>query len=268
MRCSICFVPLGGLCNRMRAMASGVYLAKKLNGSIFIYWKKNSECFADFSELFCSIDSYDVTVKAYTWKESYLAVSRKKNFHIPKVIRGFFFDNQISGKNEYLDEDQIEALGGGKIFITSGYSLTTRYPLTELFIPTPEIMKQINRIKERFTENVIGIHIRRGDNIQSIRKNKVEDYFRFMDEEIDANPGTIFYLATDSADVKQEMISRYGDRIIFHDAVLERHSVQGMEDAVVDLWCLSSTKRIIGSYYSSYSDLAAELGGIELSIIE
>jgi len=252
----------------MRAMASGVYLAKKSDGSITIYWKKNRECFADFSELFCSIDSHDVKVKPYTWKKFYLAVSRKKNFHIPKMIRSFFFDNQISEKKEYLDEDQFETIGGSKIFITSGYPLTKCYPLTELFTPTPEIMKQINLIKERFTENVIGIHIRRGDNIQSIRKNKVEDYFRFMDEETGVNPGTMFYLATDSADVKQEMISRYGDRIVFHDALLERHSVQGMKDAVVDLWCLSSTKRIIGSYYSSYSDLAAELDGIELSIIE
>jgi len=268
MERSICFVPLEGLCNRMRAMASGVYIANKLNSSITIYWKKSHECFADFTELFLPIDGQNIKVRPYPWNGFYLAVDRKKNFYIPGIIRRFIFDDQIIGKKECLDERFFEKFRDGKIFMTSCYSLTRYYSLTELFVPVPELSDRINQMKQCFSENVIGIHIRRGDNIHSIRKNDVDDYFSFMDSEIATEPETRFYLATDSVEVKKEMTNRYGDRMLYHDAVLERDSVQGMKDAVVDLWCLGLTKRIIGSYYSSYSEIAAEMGGIELTILE
>ena len=44
----------------------------------------------------------------------------------------------------------------------------------------------------------------------------------------------------------------------------DRNSLEGMKFAVVDLFCLSKTKKIIGSVGSSYSQIAAEIGGIEV----
>lgn len=256
------FVPLGGLCNRMRAMASGVHIAKRLDESITVYWNKNTECFADFSELFQPICMDDVKVRPLTFAEFYLLPDRKRYLFLPSRIRKFFFDSQIVGVHERSNDSLIENLRG-RIYMISGYSLAEHHPLTELFVPVVEIQDQINCLKAHFSQHVIGIHIRRTDNKQAIEKSKIEDYFRIMDLEIESRPETNFYLATDSREVKQEMIRRYKGRILYHKATLERYSVQGMKDAVTDLWCLSSTKRIIGSYYSSYSDLAAELGGIE-----
>jgi len=43
---------------------------------------------------------------------------------------------------------------------------------------------------------------------------------------------------------------------------LERNSLEGMVFAVTELFCLSKTQKIIGSDYSSYSNIAAELGEI------
>ena len=36
-----------------------------------------------------------------------------------------------------------------------------------------------------------------------------------------------------------------------------------MYDALLDLYCLAACKKIIGSYFSSFTDTAASLGGIE-----
>jgi len=264
---SLTFVPLGGLCNRMRAMASSVYIAKKLGCPVSVYWNKNSECFADFTELFLPVGVEDVSVKPYSRSDFYLALDRKRNLYIPGIIRNFIFDKQLVGGCEWMDDKKIETLHG-RIYMISGYSIANCFSLTELFVPTLEIQEQINGLKAHYSDTVYGIHIRRTDNKQSIQKTKIDDYLRFMDQKIEACPDVKFYLATDSVEVKQLMISRYLDRIIFHEAILERHSVQGMKDAVVDLWCLSLAKGIIGSYYSSYSDIAAELGGIELKILE
>ena len=264
---SITFVPIGGLCNRMRAMASGVYMAGRLDCPIDVYWEKNGECFAGFSELFQPVCVDGVLIRPFTAGHFYLAMDRKRNLHIPGMIRNVLFDRQIVDKNRFFSDSAIEQLDG-KLYIISEYPMSQKYSLTGLFVPAPDIMAQVNSLKEQFSEDIIGIHIRRKDNKHSIEKNSIEDYFHFMDQKLSKSPDSMFYLATDSMEVKKEMISRYKDTIIYHDATLERNSVQGMKDAVVDLWCLSQTKEIIGSYYSSYSDIAAELGHIKLRILE
>ena len=263
---SITFVPLGGLCNRMRAMASGVYVARKLGCPVSVYWNKNRECFAGFSDLFQPVLVDGVSVKSYSLSDFYLALDRKRNLYIPGVIRNFIFDKQIVDC-KCMDDREIEKLQG-RIYMISGGFVARCYSLTELFVPTIEIQEQINGLRSQYSENVFGIHIRRTDNKQSIQKNEIDDYLRFMDQKIGTCPDVKFYLATDSMDVKRMMVNRYGDAVVSHKAILERTSVQGMKDAVVDLWCLSLTKEIIGSYYSSYSDIAAELGNIELKILE
>ena len=55
--------------------------------------------------------------------------------------------------------------------------------------------------------------------------------------------------------------------MITTDAELQRNTLTGMQDAVVDLWCLAATSLVVGSYYSSFSDTATELGGQPLEII-
>lgn len=55
---------------------------------------------------------------------------------------------------------------------------------------------------------------------------------------------------------------------MYHENVLSRNSVAGMVDGAIDLYCLAATRRIIGSYWNSYSEIAAELGGIDLEIVK
>ena len=49
---------------------------------------------------------------------------------------------------------------------------------------------------------------------------------------------------------------------LFEDT--SRNTYEGMRFAVVDLYCLSKTSYIIGSYFSSYSHIASVLGGISV----
>ena len=88
-----------------------------------------------------------------------------------------------------------------------------------------------------------------------------------MAGELEARPDVRFFLATDDAEIKRRLLDRFGeDRIITARMELRRDSQEGMKGAVLDLFALSRTEKIIGSYYSSYSEIAAELGGIELII--
>jgi hypothetical protein len=75
-------------------------------------------------------------------------------------------------------------------------------------------------------------------------------------------------LATDDAQEEKLLKNRYGSRIITHQKVLDRSSLQGIKDAMVDLYTLSATDAIWGSYWSSFSDMAATIGNKKKEVVK
>ena len=261
-------VPKAGLANRMRAIASGIFITKSFDSQAILYWIKKSECNAAFEELFAPLQLEKISIITVGPNKFTILPPSKKNLYIFHLLRMLIYKKQINNFNKN-DGNIFDLLPlHGNIYLSSCHSMAPHYPLKELFIPTKEINTSIDLVKSKFSSFVVGIHIRRTDNVQAIKKNSVDDFKSQINKLLENNPEMKFFLATDSNQVKNDLIKSYGESIIIHEAVLHRDSLQGMKDAVVDLWCLSSTKYIIGSYYSSFSELAAELGGIELIIIE
>ncbi|KAA6321316.1 hypothetical protein EZS27_029024, partial [termite gut metagenome] len=89
-----------------------------------------------------------------------------------------------------------------------------------------------------------------------------------MNDEIQQHPETLFYLATDSQKEKALPKGIFGKRIITLDKEISRTTPSGIENAVVDLFLLSKTNKIIGSFYSSYTEMAAELSEIKCIIMK
>jgi hypothetical protein len=262
--CHIDLVPLGGLCNRMRAVASAIYLAQISNGSVSIHWQSNAECNAYFDELFEPIDLPFVQVfRLHSWKLP-LIPARKKNLRLPVFLRKYRYDAQFFVSHDRTDDSLLDLLRGKRFYICSGHSLSTHYPLSDHFKPLPSLLERIHTIRSVFEPDVVGVHIRRGDHKRCIEHCSELDFMRSMDDALLLNPNTLFYVATDSVTLKSKLLERYGASVIYQTAELNRASLQGIQDAVVDLWCLASTSRIIGSPFSSYSDLAAELGRLVL----
>lgn len=260
-------VPIGGLCNRMRAVASAAWMAERLGAGVTVYWAVNQDCGAAFNDLFQPVEIPIIKVLEPKPWQLHLAFSRKKNVFIPSLLRRFFFTSQLVGTAECIDEQLPAGLLGDRPFMISGYSLSAHRNMVTLFKPSADLQVRINALTASFSETTIGIHVRRGDNRQSIEHNSSDDYIQFMERQLVESPTTTFYIASDSPALKQELAARFPGSVIQNDAVLERHSVEGMKDAVVDLWCLAATNRIVGSYFSSYSDIAAEMGGIPLTIL-
>ncbi|KAA6326633.1 hypothetical protein EZS27_024282, partial [termite gut metagenome] len=108
----------------------------------------------------------------------------------------------------------------------------------------------------------------RADNVRSISKSPTELFISRMNDEIQRHPETLFYLATDSQEEKALLKSIFGKRVITLDKEISRRTPIGIENAVVDLFLLSKTNKIIGSFHSSYTEMAAELSGIECLIVK
>ena len=80
--------------------------------------------------------------------------------------------------------------------------------------------------------------------------------------------GQTFYIATDDITEEERLRKEFGDAIISNTSkTLARDSVEGLHDALIDLFCLSKTNKIFGSFYSSFTDIAADMHGIEKIVV-
>jgi hypothetical protein len=261
-------VPIAGLCNRMRTISSGVYIAKKLDRISNIYWEKNSDCFANFTDLFLPISDPSVTIRNLRFFDILKKHASRKNLLIPKYVREICKIQSIENFNK-RDGDIFRFIDNKRnLYLSSCHSMSLHYPLKNLFIPAHNIQREIGMITDKFNDQTYGIHIRRTDNMNSINNSPLSSFYNVIDELLERNCTTKFYVASDSLKVKEDILSRYSNQsIIFHNASLTRNSIKGIQDAVIDLWCLSKTNKIFGSFYSSYSELASELENIPLKIV-
>jgi hypothetical protein len=132
-----------------------------------------------------------------------------------------------------------------------------------IFKPITPLQNKIDDISRSFSENTIGVHIRRTDHVRCIISSPFELYVEKMKAEIEQNSNTNFYLASDSTEEKEKLIQLFGNRIITQHAPVLRNTLDGMQGALVELFVLSKTKKILGSPYSTYSLMAADISGIE-----
>ena len=266
---NIITIPTGGLCNRMRAMASALSIAKQLHTSTTVYWNKYEGLNASYGQLFMPLEHTDSIKVADNHRWLY-NVNYTKDYLLRLPAYKILFSQTVYNYNIYERHTdltgQLHAKPGQKILLISGHPMCADYAsqLSAIFKPQADIQARIDAVSSQFSCYTIGMHIRRTDNKASIALSPLQKFVDIIQREIALNSQTKIYLASDDAEVKAEMQRRFGDHIItLHDDA-SRNSLEGMKFAVVDLYCLSKTRRIIGSTASSYSQLAADLGQIEI----
>ena len=118
-------------------------------------------------------------------------------------------------------------------------------------------------------DDVVAIHIRRTDNVKSVRYSPTSLFTEKIAEVLSENPAVRFYLATDDATEETTLQQRFpGKIIIYKKESLDRNSPVAIRDAVIDLYNLAHCGKIYGSFWSSFSDIAALWGGIEKEVLK
>ena len=88
----ITFVPVGGLANRMRAVASAVMLAGKTKSELSIIWFQDWALNAPFYQLFKPVDREVACLRdASRLDYALLDRPRSKNFHFPLLFQKLLF---------------------------------------------------------------------------------------------------------------------------------------------------------------------------------
>ncbi|MCL6261224.1 hypothetical protein M3O96_19135 [Aquiflexum sp. TKW24L] len=265
--------PIGGLGNRMRSIASCLWAAEVTNSKLIIVWNQNSEFNSRIENHFLESDKFEIV--SYKSKYKYLKNNIQKNlikkaviFLINKTLGFDFFMTDPHFKNQ---EQKILDLirRNKKVYFKTYEEFGESFLHYSIFEPNFKLSFKINNfIGQHFNKNVIGIHIRRTDNEMSIINSPLESFIELLDQEKRNNPQVRFFLATDDKLVENKLIEKYGSSMIVRQKVLSRETVQGIEDAIIDLWCLSKTELIYGSYWSTFSIAATRIGNPKLIVVK
>lgn len=258
----ITLIPTEGLGNRLRTIAS-VYTFAKNNGySLEILWQREICLNARFDTLFESPADLKIRdaniINFFTHNKPY-----RYNLRLPLLFDKIFKRNTAY----YLDKFRLkEFTHKFPITVLSLEVQDEIWPLSQLFIPKADIRKIIYDVIGRDPiegsanhdndGHLIGCHIRRTDNVQSTNISSL-DKFESRFAELSKDTRNKVFLATDDNEIKDYLKNKYGSLIITYDSTLSRKSAKGIRDAVVEMWCLALCDVILGSYWSSFTDMAS-----------
>ena len=262
----ITLLPHGGLCNRITAICSALQLARLTDSSLRIVWEKDSGLNCRYDRLFLPIDKPNVEmVEATLMDKLRWGRPRKTNLWLTKIPQAMEFDavsdEHITLKRERARFDFVKWIEPyDKVYISAcnHFCKAEDYDFLQLQV-SPDIEA---RVRHRFAplanhKAAIGMHIRRTDHTVAIAGSPTEGFIEKIDAQLQKEPDTIFYLATDSEEEKANLKARYGERIFCSAQEADRNSEEGIVEAMVELYTLASCQEVWRSVNSSFSHVAA-----------
>ena len=273
---SLTLVPVGGLANRMKAIDAAIQLISGTDLALKIYWFRDKGLNCRFDQLFQPLDLPQVSLIEATSFDSFsYDRPRKRNLYIPRFFQLFYFDDCVyeaeATQRMYQHFDFRSWAINKRTYLASCVYFFPPAPdarLFQFFHPVPALQQRIDEVSRTFGNRCVGVHIRRTDNLSSINESPTKLFIDRMQMMVQSDENTCFYLASDSPEEKSKMKAIFGERILTSVTDLSRNSVQGIQDALVELYVLSKTKMILGSVKSSYSETAAQIGQIECQFMK
>lgn len=257
-------------------MASAISLANELGHQLKIFWVKDDGLNCQFRDLFEPINIENVQLKELSRKPVLYRVYRSKRplvkvvCYFINVLKKVYFDVELLHK-EPIDALKKKDFHTGKfkrIVIETQHRFYPYDGFKKHFSPVAALKQRIESRIGRFGKFPVGVHLRRTDLPQQ-NMSPTSAFVSEMENIILKNDGVKFYVASDSREDKELLKRKFNERILTSFEDVSRNSRNGMQDAVVDLFCLSHCNMVLGTYYSSFSRVAAcDLGGIPLKIIK
>ncbi len=275
-----------GLCNRIKCIASVLRLADIARQKPLLCWPVSFTCGAKFSDLF---ESNAKSIKIREIRDKELGKIRKSRDFLECSSYNDLLNNSkkysiFSAWRFVLLPDEIPA-GFARIFPeNSGKYIDLEYERIPQDL-RKEFLKYIKKLvpakgirnitgklaKKHDFRNIVGVHARRtefllnADGRGSVSSN--ERFFERMHEILKEKPQTKFFLATDSRETEQNFIREFGEKIIvFEGKNWDKSSKESIQHALVDLLLLARTKQILGTYLSTFTEVAWWLGGCKAKV--
>jgi len=252
----------GGISNRLKCLISMLRISERYNSKLYMHWIRNAQCGAEFHRLF---DNEFNMIS----KEELDKIEDKK---ITQTYRFITFPEEIEdgfakvyptkrGNNIDFEFNRIPMSVRGNII-----------SYLERLKPIPIIKSVVEKfVVKHDVENLVGVHIRRGDFLdgkEGLGKVSSDNKFILrMKELLKDDPSTKFLLCTDCKETEDEFQELFKDKIIIYKKERrERTSRLATQQSLVDLLLLSKTNHIIGTYRSTFNEMAWWLGGCKAKV--
>lgn len=271
--------PTAGLGNRLRAVLSAYRIAEKYHQKLCIVWNEDSALGAKFGDLFeypADVKVIEVSNRSVK-KDPFRRIRgdlRKKRLKAEAVQIPVYDDGCAKDTQRQMHERIKDCISRQKdIYISAWCQFEQLDQIPEMFgkifVPSARVKERGASLWNRITKETYGVHIRRTDHADAISHSPMELFVHKMQDILRENPNAEFYCASDDSRVQQILKESFAaDRLIFYDRKdFSRKSRAGGQDALIEMLALSGCRKILGSYESSYSELAAAIGNVELEVM-
>ncbi len=279
--------PQNGIGNRLRVLASGYHIAKASNRKLIVIWLKDHHCDASINDLFDMTELPLTEIMFLDYRpildtsmfldyiDPFLSYSLQDNLGIEMY-------NYNTSKDQYIDDTVLTHL-----YIKSACVLKskhTSYQKECMFLqqlkPDPKIQYEIDTFLESHENfsNVVAVHVRSGqqntahDDIshysQTIKESlnkwrlvcNAQTFLQEMQKIYLSDPKTRFFVCCDTQEVQVQLINNFPKNIVFaYPIKLYDRSVRQIQLALIDALLMSKCNLLLGSMWSSYSELVRRL---------
>ena len=274
--------PLNGLGNRVRALASGAVIAATLNYNLIINWIPDEHCQCKFGDLFVDTDFIVVSTHIKDDRVRYPVAVRSCDETEEQAVDSLLAKDEKEHKDIHIASASVI-----KCKETS-WSLEKKWIRANLH-PVHRIVCEVERYERFFAGGLpIGVHIRMGQDPKvspfertdgwdpekkvALEANRKSSNYSYFMEEIEkiwrARPNQRFVLCADNPDIYLAFTKRYKSRIdpgeggpgiFFTDKSQWDRSASQLSNALVDIILLSKCSGLLGSPWSSFTELASRL---------
>jgi hypothetical protein len=253
---SLIVEPMCGLCNRMRVIDGALSLARKAGGTLDVIWFADPDLNCRFTDLFEPLSNpvrfwhFSLPPRLEKWCKRAIHAGMKRTcgrYLLPLEVQ----------KMVKAGHDFSELTAHRRAFLKTWDRIWPTEPPFSIFRPVPPIQALIDHHAQRL-DRAVGVHIRRTDF--SAASESTARFIARMTTELQADPGSHFFLATDDADEEKLMEQKFPGKVqVYRKRARSRNQREGIEDALVDLFCLARCRKILGTYESSFSETAIAL---------
>ena len=257
------FMIAAGLGNMIQTIVRGIGLCKtkKIDQCLFWWFTNNPLVIGNLTDLF----DFDATGRA-----NGMAIYETTR----EEASALFLDNGIWDKTTdnramfpvFRPEEKRQKTAVSNVPTMLEAKAMESVKIYQTITPSDKMRRNIDaKCVELISSPVLGLHIRRTDQKESVKRSGDDKFIKVIDSVIDQY--TTIFLATDSSDVEKTMEKRYGSKIRYTAKKPGDRwgrfktrklfvNLSFYEEAMVDMWLLGKCDTILGSYKSSFSKTA------------
>ena len=251
-----------GLANRLRMHCLTYAYALKTERKLVVNWHRNTSCYAVYHDLF--VDEAPSLTSLSPWEGWYFRLVKKLDVGSfkPNVLSNdCSVEDLVDLPAKVVDMSDIDAFSGRRSRLGIYHERVVKS-----LIPRTEILRKVDQFLCTLKSAAfVGIHVRLGDFVSkySDKMPPIERYVAIVQKISELRPNTVFIVVSDG---DEEALSPLLDtgKCIMRPKVNTRITIEGMQDALVDLLILAKTDFVVSTPYSSFGGFAAMFGNIPI----